>query len=112
MASLDLVEGGWTSVDSLSLPVQLHHHNCFFNPQSNRLILFGGFGNQKYHNSFISYDFKRHKIDTIMQTGDVIAPRYGAGMASLGDSLLYIYGGTGNCSGEQTLGRVYFNDLL
>lgn len=111
MASLDLVEGGWTSVDSLSLPVQLHHHNCFFNPQSNRLILFGGFGNQKYHNSFISYDFKRHKIDTIMQTGDVIAPRYGAGMASLGDSLLYIYGGTGNCSGEQTLGRVYFNDL-
>lgn len=111
MASLDLVEGEWTSVDSLSLPVQLHHHNCFFNSKYNSLILFGGFGNQKYHNSFISYDFKGHKIDTIKLTGDVIAPRYGAGMASIGDSLLYIYGGTGNSSGEQTLGRVYFNDL-
>lgn len=111
MASLDLFDCKWLSVDSLSLPVQLHHHNCFFESQFDRLLLFGGFGNQKYHNSFISYYFKDHKIDTIRQTGYVIAPRYGAGMVNVGDSLLYIYGGAGNSSGEQTLGRVYFNDL-
>lgn len=111
MASLDLDKGEWNPVDSLSLPVQLHHHNYFFNHQSNRLLLFGGFGNQKYHNALISYDFKGHSIDTLKLTGDMIAPRFGAGMAHVGDSLLYIYGGVGNISGEQTLGRVYFNDL-
>lgn len=111
MASLDLDKGEWNPVDSLSLPAQLHHHNYFFNHQSNRLLLFGGFGNQKYHNALISYDFKGHSIDTLKLTGDVIAPRFVAGMAHVGDSLLYIYGGVGNTSGEQTLGRVYFNDL-
>ena len=111
MASLDLDKGEWIPVDSLSLPVQLHHHNYFFSHQSNCLLLFGGFGNQKYHNALISYDFKGHSIDTIKLTGDVITPRFGAGMAHVGDSLLYIYGGVGNISGEQTLGRVYFNDL-
>lgn len=111
MASLDLNNLEWMPVDSLSFPAQLHHHNSFYDSQTNCLLLFGGFGNQKYHNALISYDFKGHSIDTLNLTGDAISPRFGAGMAHVGDSLLYIYGGVGNTSGEQTLGRIYFNDL-
>lgn len=111
VASLDVTQAEWCPTDSVSLPVQLHHHNSFWDLQNDRLLLFGGFGNQKYSNVLLAYNLCSRSIDTLQMAGDVIPPRCYAGMAHVGDSVLYIYGGVGNNSGKQELGRIYYNDL-
>lgn len=110
-ARLDLHSGAWEHVSSSSLPVQLHHHNCYFDKSQNRLIMFGGFGNQRYNNTFLAYHPDTHVIDTIKLKDNPIDPRFYSGMANQGDSILYIYGGVGNHYGDQSLGKQYYNDL-
>lgn len=111
VASLDLTRAEWCPTDSVSLPVQLHHHNTYWDARHGRLLMFGGFGNQRYSNALLSYRPDARSIDTLRTTGDVISPRFNAGMAHVGDTVLYIYGGVGNSSGDQSLGRIYYNDL-
>ena len=43
--------------------------------------------------------------------GDKISPRFKSGMGNLDDSTLFLYGGEGNLSGDQSIGKIPFNDL-
>ena len=43
--------------------------------------------------------------------GDNISPRFKSGIGSLNDSTLFLYGGEGNLSGDQSIGKIPFNDL-
>lgn len=110
-ARLNLQTRAWEPVSTSSLPVQLHHHNSFFDAVHNRLILFGGFGNQRYNNTFLAYHLDSHVIDTVRLDNNTIDPRFYSGMANCGDSVLYIHGGVGNHYGDQALGKKYYNDL-
>lgn len=110
-AKLDLQSKKWEAISCANLPVQLHHHNTFFDCTEKRLILFGGFGNQKYNNTFFSYNLFEHTIDTINFKNNIIDPRFYSGMADDKGNTLYIYGGVGNHLGEQSLGKKYYNDL-
>lgn len=113
VAYLDLMNFKWHAAGIASLPVQLHHHNGFYDERNHRYIIFGGFGNKRYSNAFYAYDIEKDKWDRINFTGDTIPPRFFSGMALKKDSSkYYIFGGMGNHSGDQTVGRIYYHDLF
>ncbi|QDH77935.1 DNA-binding transcriptional activator [Echinicola soli] len=113
VASLDLDTYQWTEESYQQLPTQLHHHGSYIDHYSSQYSIFGGFGSMKYSKNFFSYDLKKNqwkKTDGF--TGDVITPRY---FSSVGyqpeNNNLYILGGMGNESGDQSVGRKYYYDL-
>ncbi|WP_229683298.1 Kelch repeat-containing protein [Echinicola rosea] len=113
VASLDLDTYEWTEESQEQLPTQLHHHGSFIDHSSSQYSIFGGFGNMKYSKNFFSFDLKDKEWGlTEGFTGDVIAPRY---FSSVGyqpeNNDLYILGGMGNESGDQSVGRKYYYDL-
>jgi two-component SAPR family response regulator len=113
IASLDLGTFDWTIEDSSQLPSPLHHHGSYFDPSTERFTVFGGFGRMRYSKDFFVYDLngqKWSKLDGF--TGDFIAPRYFSSVGySKKTNSIYIFGGMGNESGEQTVGRKYYYDL-
>ena len=111
IASIDLkTPEYWSKNSSLKLSQQRHHHNGFFNPKSNKYLIFGGYGNQRFTNAFNSYDIKNDKWEPVTFTGDIISPRFFAGMTHIGNQNLLLFGGQGNETGEQSIGKTYYYD--
>lgn len=113
VASLDLDTYQWTPGNSEQLTSPLHHHGSYFNPSTGQYTIFGGFGRMHYSKDFFSYDLNTKKWDTLTGfTGDFLSPRYfsSVGYFSKTNSV-YVFGGMGNESGEQTVGRKYYYDL-
>lgn len=112
IAALNLDTRGWRPVGKAYTKVQLHHHNGFWDGANNRYIVFGGFGNRLYSNKFLMYNETTDQWDTLQFKGDTITPRFFSSMgSSRGGDYLYIYGGVGNESGDQSIGHNYYNDL-
>ena len=109
VASLDLHTLSWRSESCLQLPTQRHHHGTFYDAHNRRQLIFGGFGSMTYSDELLSYDLDRHLWKTHRLKG--FAPhRYFVAMGSKG-RYIYLFGGMGNSSGSQTVGRKYFYDL-
>lgn len=112
VAYLDLQSLTWVSVSKQILPIQLHHHSSFFDEKNNRYIIFGGFGNLKYNKNFYSFDLDTNTWEELAFSGDNITPRYFASLGHVeGENILYLFGGMGNESGDQSVGRVYYYEL-
>jgi len=113
ISSLDLDTYQWTTESSDRLPTQLHHHGAYFDTGNQRYILFGGFGRMHYNKIFYTFDIGSKSWDTLQIKGDTtIYPRYFLSMGyQKKNNSLYIFGGMGNRSGEQVVGRKYFYDL-
>lgn len=113
MASLDPDSLVWRIEMRRPLGMQLHHHDYLYDKEKKEHIIFGGFGNQYYSNSFLRYKpgmDRWDRVDTLC--GDRIAPRYFAAVGKSPRSRnIYIFGGMGNESGDQIVGRRYFYDL-
>jgi len=110
IASINL-DGLQTKVLSRQqLPQQRHHHNLFWDQDNNRFIIFGGFGNQRLSNTFNSYDLSTYKWDTLNLKGDVISPRFFSGMVQTGAQEVLLFGGVGNETGDQSIGKTYYYD--
>lgn len=110
MASLDLNTGRWSRESSARLPMQLHHHGAWFDAEKGQYTLFGGFGNMRYSKSFYAYDLNTHEWSVLDGFGgDSLCPRYFSSVGySRSHDAVYIFGGMGNESGEQVVGRYYF----
>ncbi len=112
-AQLDLDTYEWTPLGNEQLPMPLFHHCSFFNPVTQKFTIFGGFGNALYSGCYFTFNENGH-WQRIWETydGDPIFPRY---FASAGvdwnNENIFIYGGMGNESGEQIVGRHYYYDL-
>lgn len=113
VASLDLATRSWRRESTQLLPMQLHHHSMFFDPRRRSYTIFGGFGNMHFSNDFYTYSLdscRWERLDGF--TGDELFPRY---FSSMGydpeEQAAYVFGGMGNRSGEQIIGRVYCYDL-
>jgi two-component SAPR family response regulator len=113
VASLDLDTYQWTVESSDQLTSPLHHHGSYFNPSTQQFTLFGGFGRMRYSKDFFSYDLDKKEWNTLDGfTGDFLSPRYFSSVGYLKENnSIYIFGGMGNESGEQTVGRQYYYDL-
>lgn len=110
IAYLDLASKKWHTLSTDYLPTQLHHHDGYLDYNNNRYLVFGGFGNQRYNKKIYNLDLGSGHWSTMSYSGDSILPRYFSGLAQY-DKKLYIYGGMGNESGDQTIGKRYFYDL-
>lgn len=93
--------------------MQLHHHGAWFDAEKGQYTLFGGFGNMRYSKSFYAYDLNTHEWSVLDGFGgDSLCPRYFSSVGySRSHDAVYIFGGMGNESGEQVVGRYYFYDL-
>jgi hypothetical protein len=113
VASLDLNTYQWTPENSEQLTSPLHHHGSYFNTPDEQYTLFGGFGRMRYSKDFFAYDLHTKQWDTLSgYTGDFLSPRYFSSVGYLRKTnCVYVFGGMGNESGEQTVGRKYYYDL-
>ena len=112
VAALDLNKWEWEQTGTAALPVQLHHHDGFWDETTGKYLIFGGFGNKRYNNTLLEYDISTDRFDTLSYSGDRIIPRYFSGMAvNKNREHVYIFGGMGNESGEQSVGRNYLQDF-
>ena len=112
VAALDLDKREWKQTGVAALPVQLHHHDGFWDETTGKYLVFGGFGNKRFNNTFLEYDIEGDRWDTLSYSGDRIIPRYFSGMAvNKNREHIYVFGGMGNESGEQSVGRNYLHDL-
>lgn len=112
VAALDLNNQEWKQTGVAALPVQLHHHDGFWDETTGKYLVFGGFGNKRFNNTFLEYDIEGDRWDTLSYFGDRIIPRYFSGMAvNKNREHIYVFGGMGNESGEQSVGRNYLHDL-
>ena len=109
---LDLNTYQWTALSTDVLPIQLHHHSSYFDRKSRSYFIFGGFGNGLYSDELYMYKLELNKWDTLKLHGDWITPRYFSSMGcSSSGKILYLFGGMGNESGYQSVGRIYYYDL-
>ena len=112
VAALDLNNQEWKQTGVAALPVQLHHHDGFWDETTGKYLVFGGFGNKRFNNTFLEYDIEADRWDTLSYSGDRIIPRYFSGMVvNKNRERIYVFGGMGNESGEQSVGRNYLHDL-
>lgn len=113
VASLDLDTYQWTAENYQQLISPLHHHGSYFDPSTEQYTIYGGFGNMHYSKNFFSYDLNKKEWTTLEGfTGDLISPRYFSSVGYLKKTnSIYVFGGMGNESGEQTVGRKYYYDL-
>ena len=112
VAALDLNNQEWKQTGVAALPVQLHHHDGFWDETTGKYLVFGGFGNKRFNNTFLEYDIEGDRWDTLSYSGDRSIPRYFSGMAvNKNREHIYVFGGMGNESGEQSVGRNYLHDL-
>lgn len=112
IASFSSSTGNWEGLfykDILKSP--LFHFNAYYENSSQNILIFGGYSDFKYLNRFLKYDSYSNSINEILMEGDNISPRFKSGMGSLNDSTLFLYGGEGNLSGDQSIGKIPFNDL-
>lgn len=113
VASFNIEQNQWSIKSSDTLPTRFHHHSSYLDEARGKLVIFGGFGDMAYNGDFYSFDLKDYKWrKEPLPSGSRIHPRY---FTSLGyepnEDILYVFGGMGNESGEQIVGRHYFYDL-
>jgi len=115
VASFDLRSLKWSVLSSDRVQMQVHHHAPFKTGREDMpFAFFGGFGNQKYNGSFYGFEKNAGKWSdfTLRLAGDRICPRYFTSAGRYGENGdIYIFGGMGNESGEQIVGRKYLYDL-
>lgn len=111
ICSLNVLTGEVEKVDDEFLSSQRHHHSSYLDTLQNKFYIFGGFGSRKYTNTLEVYDLNRKSWSTVKLKGDFVAPRFFSSMGALSSDELLLFGGTGNNSGDQSLGKIYYYDL-
>lgn len=89
----------------------MHHHGSFYRPDTQQFIIYGGFANMQYSSRFYSYNVSDHHWHMLNEVQGERFPRYFLSMGYDGKRYAYIFGGMGNESGDQTVGRRFFYDL-
>lgn len=111
-AEIDPASGEWHVMDEKPLQAVWHHHASVCRRKDNTLLLFGGYGNRRYSDRLVRYDFGTGVWDSIPLSGDRIDPRfYTSMMLTASEDTIYLYGGKGNPEGLQDLGTKYYYDF-
>jgi len=114
IACYDLAKNEWQSIGNSMMASPQHHHGAFYNPITNEYTFFGGFGESMYNGDFfvLGKDWQWHKKWEEQRSERRLFPRFFAAAGTDSENCYaYIFGGMGNESGEQIVGRRYFYDL-
>lgn len=112
--SFDEAAGSWNnSFDTLAYLPKYWHHNSLLHPVDSSYTTIGGYGFFTYFNLVKKLNVEESKWDTLSLKGDMFQPRY---LSALGQSaedknVYYLFGGVGNESGKQILGKEFYYDL-
>lgn len=110
LAALDVNTLGWRSIAEWGVEKQIYHHTGFVNPSDSSYYIFGGYGNMKYNGNFYKISKETHGWRQVWQQTNMVCPRYFVSSGT-DDRYAYFFGGMGNSSGEQVVGRKYFYDF-
>ena len=98
--------------DTLAYLPKYWHHNSFLHPVDGAFMAIGGYGFFTYFNTIRKLDERTKTWKELKLKGELFEPRY---LASLGqsqnDSVYYLFGGLGNETGKQILGKEFYYDL-
>ena len=112
VASLNLDTYQWNVESTVQINEgQMHHHGSFYRTDTQQFIIYGGFANMQYSSRFYSYNVSDHHWHMLNEVQGEHFPRYFLSMGYDGKRYAYIFGGMGNESGDQTVGRRFFYDL-
>lgn len=110
--SLDVETGEWNETGIIPKhDARYRHHNRYFDPSSNSVYLFGGYGFHKYNNLIRKIDLNENTINDLSSNDSIFRPRYLAGLGALNDTV-YILGGYGSESGNQLINPQSYYDLF
>jgi hypothetical protein len=110
--TFDFAHRGWDITMPYSPITEYWHANKFIAPMDSTLYMIGGYGQLKYKNRVIRYDFTTHKWDSIHTKGDYLTPRYLSALGLSPDGkYAYIAGGYGSQTGDQMLDPRNYYDL-
>ena len=113
VVAFDFATRQWSGDFEPGKITEFWHANKFISPIDSCLYIFGGYGQFKYKNNIWRYSFSTRKWELINSSGDYYAPRYLAGSgADPKGKFVYIIGGYGSETGDQTLAPGNFYDLL
>ena len=114
VARLDLDTMQWEVVSRERLDGPMHHHASFINTVTGNETIFGGYGDMYFNGDYYTLEqdgsWQRHPVK---EAGEALLfPRFFCSAGTSADSLCaYIFGGLGNETGEEVVGRRYFYDL-
>lgn len=106
----DAGRGDWERPLGTSRHLEYSHHNRACLEGDSSVIRLFGYGHHRYSAEIDRIDLYDNVISNVRLKGDTIPPRYMAATCMV-DSLIYIYGGTGNMHGDQEYGTNVFDDL-
>ena len=112
IASLDTISKDWKRLYINNIfENPLFHFNANYDNVSENILIFGGYSDFQYKNDFYLFDISSSVFNKLLLRGDKISPRFRSGIGRLDDGTLLVYGGEGNLSGDQSIGKIPFNDL-
>lgn len=112
IASLNLDTYRWNTEAIVQINEgQMHHHGSYFDPHRGEYTIYGGFANMRYNDMFYTYNVNDHHWTMRHDIRGEKFPRYFQAMGYDKSRYVYIFGGMGNESGDQTVGRRFFYDL-
>ena len=110
VATLDLDNFSWNAITYDGIGNHAFHHTGFYNPVDTSYCIFGGYGYMTYNSGFWSISRKNPKWERRWEDCTDMCPRYFVSSGTDGE-IAYFFGGMGNRSGEQVVGRRYFYDF-
>jgi len=112
LMTFDFGRHGWDITMPYAFITEYWHANKFITPVDSSLYMIGGYGQLRYKNRVIRYDFTTHKWDSIHTTGDYYPPRYLSALGLSPDGkYAYVVGGYGSQTGDQMLDPRNYYDL-
>lgn len=107
MIRFDRAKGDWeTHNDKTRRSVHLHHNTVYL---GNAAVQLFGYGQHRYYNAMYVWDTSTGEHESYMIDG--ASPRYLSASGVKGDKV-FVLGGKGNSSGQQSLGVRLYDDLL
>lgn len=105
-------DGRMGNIKSIDFTNPLHHHAHFLDESTNTMYIFGGYGNFTYSNKMYSIGTHQDNWESFIPDGDKISPRMHT-VAGKGRNKeeFFVFGGVGNVSGKQELGKEFYFDL-
>ncbi|WP_347840560.1 hypothetical protein [uncultured Draconibacterium sp.] len=107
-------KGRWNNTfDTLAYLPKYWHHNSLLHPADGSFTAIGGYGFFTYFNTIRKLNDDTKRWEELNFKGELFEPRY---LAALGKSKtdsnsFYLFGGLGNASGKQILGKEFYYDL-
>ncbi len=111
VAFYDTVTKIWNNENPNAENPHYWYHNRFFSSVDTALYTWGGYGFHIYKNDIHKYHFRTKTWEQNEYKGDVIAPRYLAGLGAWDDKTVLLFGGYGSEKGDQELSPHNYYDL-